>query len=236
MLLLCAALGAGALLTASTDALVAANDRDAREVLYAADAALGRAMADLAAWPDWTAALSGAVRSTFVDGPPAGNRTLPDGSILDLGTLASLADCGHADGCSDAQLDAVTADRPWGANNPRWQLWGYGPVARLAFAAPGDRACYLVMLVADDPSETDGDPLRDAAGPDEPGAGIILVRVEAFGVRGLRQTLEATVARVTDESRRPNDDSDGGPAPAVPPALEGDRISFLRLLSWRWIR
>jgi len=234
VLVLLAALGAGAVLTSSTDVLIAANYRDAREVLYAADAAVGRTLSDLAARADWTPVLSGAERSAFADGPPAGLRSLPDGSTIDLTAVASLADCGRAARCSPAQLDAVTPERPWGADNPRWQLFEYGPCGRLAPQAAGDRACYVVVLVGDDPSETDGDPARDGA-PGSPGAGIIVVRAEAFGLRGLRQTIEATVARVTDETGVSTDRSERD-ASEPPPSGSEDRPGFVRLLSWRWIR
>jgi hypothetical protein len=62
---------------------------------------------------------------------------------------------------------------------------------------------YVVAWVADDPSEEDGDPTRDGGASIPPatgdrrlaGAGILLVRAEAFGPSGARRALEATVAR-----------------------------------------
>jgi hypothetical protein len=50
--------------------------------------------------------------------------------------------------------------------------------------------------VADDPSETDGDPTRDSNG-------VLSLRVEAYGTAGSRKVLEVTVARTdTTEMER----------------------------------
>jgi hypothetical protein len=118
---------------------------------------------------------------------------LPDGTALDLDAIVNLANCSKRTPCSDADMDAITADRPWGANNPRWQLYGYGRLSRLA---PRVRASsYMIALVADDPSERDGDPLRDAPDPAEPGSGLMTMRIEAFGLRGGHRKLEITLAR-----------------------------------------
>ncbi len=60
----------------------------------------------------------------------------------------------------DAQMDAVTADRPWGMNNPRWQTFGSGWLRDIAPLADAPHV-YVVVWIGDDPLETDGDPLRD---------------------------------------------------------------------------
>ena len=87
-MLLMSALGAALVLTTSSEALVAANFRNAQEGVYAADAALERAMADLASMPDWQPILDGSMQSGFVDGPPSGVQTLADGSLLEFGERA----------------------------------------------------------------------------------------------------------------------------------------------------
>src|SRR5450756_1248554 len=127
-MLLMMALGVALVLTTSTETIIAANFRNSAEGLYAADAALERAIADLLAVSDWNPLLGGLVRSAFVDGAPDGSRTLVDNSLLDLGQTTSLANCQKTTPCSDAAMDAVTPERPWGANNPRWQLYAYGPL------------------------------------------------------------------------------------------------------------
>jgi hypothetical protein len=54
---------------------------------------------------------------------------------------------------------------------------------------------YVVALVGDDGLETDGDPLRDGGGPDNPGAGVLLIRAEAFAANGAHAIVETTVGR-----------------------------------------
>ena len=79
MLTLSALAMALALLT-STETRVAAAYRDGLEVLYATDAAVERAIRDLAMEPDIDSVLSGLTTSSFIDGPP-GSRMFPDGTF-----------------------------------------------------------------------------------------------------------------------------------------------------------
>ena len=184
------ALTAAAVLLASSDMLAASRQRDARVALSAAEAALERAASDLVDIPDWSLILSGAVTSSRVDGPASVSRVPFGGRTLTPDQVANLATCGTTTGaCSTAACAAVTAERPWGANNPRWRPFAYGPFDP---AAP-----YVVVLVGDDPSENDGDPERDGVAPGNPGAGIILLRAEAFGPSDTRRVVEAAIARVT---------------------------------------
>ena len=210
--LLMSALGAALVLTTSSDALIAANFRSAQEGVYAADAALERAMADLGTLVDWNAVLDGSASSAFVDGAPSGVRTLADGSSLDLGQTLNMLNCRKVTACSASDLTANTAQRPWGANNPVWRLFAYGPLSGLLSPHVIESAYYVVMMIADDPSENDDDPLRDGQGPTNPGTGVLSLRAEAFGPRGARQVIEVTAAR---------------------PGLEGVGV---RVLSWRLIR
>ena len=191
--LLMSALGIALVVTTSSETIIASNFRAASEATYAAGAALERSMDDLSAMRDWDGVLTGAAQSAFVDGPPSGLRTLADGATIDLGQLVDLANCGRAARCGDAEMDAVTSERPWGANNPRWQLFAYG---NLDDMLPGRRIVsqdYVVVMAADDPSETDGRPLHD--GIDSPGAGVLALRAEAFGPRRTHRMIEATIAR-----------------------------------------
>ncbi len=135
---------------------IAANFRNSQEARYAAGAAAERAVRDLASIADWSRLLDGTVRSTFVDGLPAGTRTLSDGSSLDLGELVNLANCLKPTPCGDAEMDAVTADRPWGVNNPRWQLFAHGWLRDVLPAGAIDSAFYTVVLVGDDPRRPTG--------------------------------------------------------------------------------
>jgi hypothetical protein len=194
-MLLMAALGAALVLTTSAETIVAANFREAQQGVYAAEAAFDLATADLALAPDWTAVLDGSAPSSFASEPPGPLRTLADGTPLDLDRLANMLNCRKARGCTAANLVAVTAQRPWGANNPVWELYLYAPLSAVLADASVASSQYVVVLVADDASENDGDPRRDGDQGTNPGAGRLVVRAEAFGSRGAHQVIEATVAR-----------------------------------------
>jgi hypothetical protein len=192
VMLLMSALGAVLTLVASSETMIAANFRNSQEALYAADAAADYALAEVAGVADWDQLLNGAIRSTLVDGLPFGTRRV-GGAPVDLSQLVTLANCHKTTTCSGAEMEAVTPERPWGANNPRWQLYAYGEIKS---AVPGvDSPYYVVVLVGDDPSETDSDPADDGGGPDNPGAGVLLLRAQAFGPRRAHKTIEIAIAR-----------------------------------------
>ncbi len=130
-ILLVMALGTALVLAASVESTITRNFRNSSGALYAADAGLERAVGDLNAIADWNAVLSGAASSAFADGTPTGVRTLPDGRLIDLAEVVNLANCRQASRCSIAAMDAATADRPWGSNNPRWQPFAWGPLSGL---------------------------------------------------------------------------------------------------------
>jgi len=143
------------------------------------------------------------VQSRFVDGVPSGQRRLRDGTVVDLQVVRNLANCGQIGSCSEAALQATTAVRPWGANNPRWQLYAYGTLPALIGTGTVASSLYVVVLVADDPAENDGAPLEDGGEPADgspinPGTGVLMVRGLAFGPRGARAGVEVTVARTED--------------------------------------
>jgi hypothetical protein len=192
--LMLSVLGAAFALVMSTEAVIAENFRNGQEAAHAVEAATERAIGDLDALASWDPALDGTERSTFVDGLPSGSRTLPGGSVLDLMQVSNLANCQKTTSCSASEMDASTTDRPWGPNNPRWQLFLYGWLRDLAGPDVIKSAYYIVVLVGDDPSETDNDPLRDSQSPD-PGADVVVLRSHAFGPRGVRKSIEVTISR-----------------------------------------
>lgn len=160
-------------------------------MLHAADAGIELAAHDLAR-ADWTGVLAGLQQAGFSDGAPDGVRALPGGGAVDLTAETNTLNCGKTTTCTPAQMDASSDDRPWGANNPRWRLYAYGPFEQLPqLARP--IPCYLAVWIADDIREQDGDPLLD--GEDE-GRGVLRVRAVAFGAMGSRYALEAELARV----------------------------------------
>jgi PilX N-terminal len=210
-ILLLSALGIALVMTTSTETIIASNFRNSEEGLYSADAAIERVMDDLLTVPDWNTVLAAGspTRSAFVDGAPNGDRTLVDGSKINLDDVVALANCGHAGSCSPSELTTnSTGERPWGANNPVWQLYAYGPVNSLLPTSTINSSFYVTVLVADDPSENDDDPRHDGVTPCptppdgsacNAGSGVLSLRAEAFGPRGAHKVIEVTVAR-TDSS------------------------------------
>lgn len=206
-MMLMMALGLTLVLTTTTETKISANYSQGTEALYAADAAVERVMDDILTVPDWNEILKGNVRSAFVDGTPSGVRTLPDGSHLDLDKATNMLDCGKADACNDTDLNAWTDERPWGMNNPRWKLYAYGPISAMLPTDTINSNDYVVVWIADDPSETDNDPITDGApgvncgqtnDPNcsaNPGLGVLAMHAEAFGPGGARRVIEVTVAR-----------------------------------------
>jgi hypothetical protein len=178
---LLSALAAMLLLSASSEVLIAGAFRDQRAGVYAADAILARTLDEVASMADWTPLVAGAQSATLVDGPPAGTRTLADGSTIDLRQVVNMAGCQKAAACTVSELDTVSSRRPWGATNPRWQLYAYGPLASLL--PGGDNVpWYVVLMVADDPVRSDN---------------TVVLRAEAFGPRNAHSVVEARTARPT---------------------------------------
>ena len=211
------AIGLGLALIVIMDRLATGNLRGSVAMLYAADAAIEIAARDLAMIEDWSLALAGGSQSRFVDGPVGGVRAIPGGGVVDLTAATNLLNCGKATPCSAAQMDANSKERPWGANNARWQLYAYGPfsdIAELARATP----CYLAVWVADDGREVDADPLTDGQEDGTPGHGVVRLRAEAYGPMGARRAIEAELVRH-----------------CLPAGQEGCRVRN-RVQSWQEVR
>ena len=219
-MLLLMGLGSALVLIGTTESRIAASYVRGTAILLAADGAIERAVADLAALADWDLALGGVVTSTFTDGAPAGGRDI-GGTHIDLSEITGDLRCGRRVGCQDGDMNAFTSERPWGIDNPRWQLYAWGRLSTLAPSAAGAGDAYVMVWVADDPADADGDPLRDGDAVDNPGRGVIALVAHAYGSAGTRRVVEATVSRA-----RP---VPGGPVP--PPGLP-----TTRLVSWRDVR
>jgi hypothetical protein len=229
MLFLMAA-GTALILTTTAESTIARNFRLGSEAFYAADAVLEHAVDDLRMIPDWNAILSGAVHSTFVDGPPSGARPLADGQAIDPGDVVNLANCHKVAACSDSEMDDINAERPWGVNNPRWQAFAWGYLDDIAPPGTVSSPFFVMVLAADDPAENDGNPLRDGMAPCaqgqvsecNPGTGVLSLRAEAFGPFGAHKILELTISRPVAGSE-PDDRVSSDEAGA-------------RILSWREVR
>lgn len=175
---LLSALGVGLVMLTNTEGGIAANYRQGSEMLYAADAAAERVVQDLLLVPRWNDILSGGVQSAFVD--DSLTPTTPWGQTLDLAAMTTEV---------QAQADATN---PWGPDNPQWRLFAYGPLAEMAGAGMIQSNAYVVVWMADDPSEADGNPQADTNG-------VITVLATALGSSGTIRTIEVTVAK-TDSS------------------------------------
>jgi hypothetical protein len=196
-MLLMSALGIALVMTTSSETMIANNYRNSSEALYAADAVLERSMDDLLTVADWNKLLDGSTQSAFVDGLGLSSvRTLPDGSTIRLDQALNMANCQKVTDCSDADKNAITNERPWGPNNPRWQPYAYGNLQDMRPATDTiNSPFFVVLMVADDPSDNDNDPTKDGASQTNPGSGVLALRAEAFGPRGTHKVIEVTIAR-----------------------------------------
>jgi hypothetical protein len=181
-LLLMAAIGSVLIMTSTSETIIAAHFRDSVEARYAAGAMIERGMDDLGGIADWTMVIGGGVRSSWVDGAASGSRMLADSSTIDLTKIVNLANCQKPTPCSTAEMNAVTADRPWGASNPRWVLFAHGAVRDLLPAPSGLDSPYYVVLLA-------------GAAVAPTGWDAIVLRAEAFGPRNSHAVVEATAGR-----------------------------------------
>lgn len=170
------ALGLSLVLNLSVEQMLTANFREASSLRRAAESALEVALHDLGPQAVWNDALSGARTASFTDGAPTGTRVMASGDPLDLGEATDVATCGTSP-CTESAIVARTEARPWGAANPRWRLFAWGPASSLADAAWGGDP-YLLVWVADDPMDQDG---------------VLMLRAQAHGRRGARATVEALV-------------------------------------------
>lgn len=206
------ALGLALMLTTMAEEKIAGNFERGTEAFYAADAGIERAMQDLLPLASWDGVLTGTVTSTFIDGAPGGIRAGPGRLPFDLSEATGVVRCGKP-ACSNADLVAITEERPWGSNNPVWQPYAYGPLDQLLAGQRINSPMYVVVWVADDPSENDGDPRRDGGLPvgcdpaRDPecedrnlGRGVLLLKAKAFGPDGTQRAIEVTVKR-TDFAR-----------------------------------
>jgi hypothetical protein len=170
-------LGAALVFLVTVESSISANHRDALDALYTADAGVERAIGDLRTLEDWRpvpGSAAGAAVPDFRDGAVAPR--LPDGTILNLARLTAAR---------QADSDALYGT---GANRPIWRLFAHAPVSRLLPAGVISSPAYVVLWIADDAADGDGDPLRDSND-------TLVVRSEAFGLHGVRRRVEATLAR-----------------------------------------
>ncbi len=171
---LIATLGAAVTLIVATESAVAANYHASQQGLYAADAGIERAIAELRALPAWsTVPVSATSSSDFNDGQvtPRG----PDGSMLNLAQMTVRR---------QAESDAVYANLP---NRPVWRLYAHAPLNRIA-SGGGDVRPYVVVWIADDADEIDGNASVDTND-------VVMLHAEAFTAGGGKRAIAATIQR-----------------------------------------
>ena len=177
------ALASALTLIAVSESAVSASFVRGSQAAYLAEAAAARATIELDAASDWSAVLAGLASSSFKDGAADGVREA-GGVVVDLTAQT-------------AALNRSAATRPFGANNPQWRLFVWGPAEWLAGAGV---VGYVAVWVADDADEQDDDPLAD--GGKEPGRGVLLLTAHAFGPGGVRRMVEVMVSRQAPLSTR----------------------------------
>jgi len=170
------ALASALTLIAVSESAVSASFVRGSQAAYLAEAVAARATAELDAVADWSAVLTGAASSSLRDGVAEGVHE-SGGVVVDLPAQTTA-------------LNRIAASRPFGANNPTWRPFLWGPAEWVAGAGV---VGYLVVWVADDPDEQDDDPLTDGGG--EAGGGVLLLAAHAFGPGGVRRMVEVAVVR-----------------------------------------
>lgn len=181
-MMLLTALGAAVVMVSNTETHIASNYRNSQEALYAADAVSERVVQDLLLIPRWNDILSGAAQSGFVDGAMTASKTVPGGGTI---TLC----CGAGTATAELQAETDTLNL-WGANNPQWKLFAWGPLNDMLPNNQIDSPMYVAVWVADDPAETDANPAADVNG-------TLTLHAEAIGPSGTRKVIEVTVARTS---------------------------------------
>jgi hypothetical protein len=168
-------LGMALVLLAMTEAMLAAHDRDARALRYAARAAAAIAVSELRALPSWSAvAADGA--SPEVSAAAAG---FVDASLSPVAPWGGTLDLRGWTARTQAESDVAT---PSGVPPPRWRLLAYGPASRVVPGA--GPPTYLVAWVAED-------------------RGAIVVRAAALGRHDAIAAVEVTLGRQSEPSGEP---------------------------------
>ena len=177
---LLSAIAASLIVSTSVDMMIAGNHRAAVETMYAVEAGLERAIGELSTVPDWSAVLSpppsNAVAS-FDDG--SAQAAAPDGRMLPIPVLSAAR---------QAASDTVYGAGRFGADAPVWRLYAHAPLRSMlppaTIAPPG----YILVWVADDGGDGDGNPSIDTNGQ-------LLLHGDGYGVASGRRSIELAIGR-----------------------------------------
>jgi hypothetical protein len=184
---LIAAIAASLIVSTSTDLMITGSYRSSLEAMYGVEAGVERAIGELATVPDWGVVLAAPpsnVIASFDDG--SAFAAAPDGRRLSVPGLTAAR---------QAVSNAVYGPTEFGADSPAWRLYAHAPLHSLLppglIAPPG----YILVWVADDGEDGDGDPTKDSNGQ-------LLVYGDAYGVSGSRRALEVAIARAAPTAIR----------------------------------
>ena len=176
---LLATLGGALVMVVTAETFVSAHHGASQQALYAAEAGAERAIGELRTLPTWQAVPAPGSTSAFADLDDGSLAlALADGTTLDLAELTAER---------QADSDGFFPNTP---DRPAWRLFGHTTLDRMIAEVSGGAPLYLVVWLADDPGDLDGDPARDSND-------ILMVRSAAFGVAGVRRSVQATVRRRT---------------------------------------
>jgi hypothetical protein len=160
---------------AVAESRVGRNHQSAAIGAYSAAAGVERAIGELRQLASWQLV-------------PQSESTVPDfndGAVRPLLADRTTLDLPRA--TTDRQASS-NAFYPSGPNRPVWRLYAHASLARITSFTLAAANPYIIVWVADDPAETDGDPSRDSNG-------VILLHAEAVGVRGAWRGVDATLAQ-----------------------------------------
>jgi hypothetical protein len=177
---LLSAIAASLIVTTAVDMMIAGNLRASVETMYVVEAGVERAIAELARVPDWSAVLSPAPSNAVASFDDRSARpSAPDGRVLSVPLLTAAR---------QKISDAAHGPARFAADRPVWQLYAHAPFRGLLppgiIAPPG----YVLVWVADDGGDGDGNPQADANGQ-------VLLYGDAYGLAGGRRSIEVAIGR-----------------------------------------
>jgi hypothetical protein len=177
---LIAAVAASLIVTTSTDVRITGSYRSSAEAMYAVEAGLERAISELARVPDWSAVVASPpanVVASFDDGSTFA--TAPDGRRMSVPALTAAR---------QAVSNVAYGPAEFAADSPIWRLFAHAALRSVLPPGLVSPPGYVLVWVADDGGDGDGDPATDSNG-------LILLYGDAYGVSRSRRALEVAIAR-----------------------------------------
>lgn len=218
------AVGAGLISLVNTERLAARNQRVLLAMRYAADAMAARVVAETSREADWSILLCCGRQSSFMDA--SAHPATAWGEVIDLS--------------AETQALQLRMNDEWnaGSDTPQWQLYATGRFGELAGTHGVGEDAYLLAWIADDPAELDHDPSRDSNG-------VLIIRAQALGFRGVRGRVQVVLKRTSNDGSESNGGSGtssqasqeaGGLAQILPDpsaGAAGGSASRTWILTWR---